>query len=158
MWHSIIQGKAHEILTWFHNIGKHRSDAENQSEAQMLIRGAVFLRDGVDAEGSTNNMAHPALVALITDFFYALSSLSIAFPEVFSCEVPKVAMCLVATTLHAALNEYTQTGTRQDCPFEYVGYSRVFTGFLDMQHQLDLVPKHASKTKALGIAWVTSGR
>ncbi|KAI6021328.1 hypothetical protein BKA83DRAFT_4493922 [Pisolithus microcarpus] len=138
-WHSIIKGKACEILTQFYNIGKHHSDMENQSEAQMLIRGAVFLGDGVDAEGSTNNMAHPALAALITYFFYAPLSLSIAFPE-----------------LCATLDEYTQTGTHQDRPFEYIGYSRVFTSFLDMQHQLDLVPKHASKMKALHIAWVTS--
>ncbi|KAI6036764.1 hypothetical protein PISMIDRAFT_97711, partial [Pisolithus microcarpus 441] len=133
------------------------SDTENQSEAQMLIRGAVFLRDGVDAEGSTNNMAHPALAALITDFFYALLSLSIAFPEVFSHEVPKVAVCLVATALCATLDKYTQTSTHQDPPFEYIGYSRVFASFLDMQHQLDSVPKHASKMKALHITWVTSG-
>ncbi|KAI6012840.1 hypothetical protein PISMIDRAFT_116456 [Pisolithus microcarpus 441] len=157
-WHSIIKGKTLEILTWFYNIGKHRSDTENQSEAQMLIRGAVFLRDSVDAEGSTNNMAHPALAALITDFFYAPLSLNIAFPEVFSCEVPKVAVCLVATALRAALDKYTQTGTCQDHPFEYIGYSRVFAGLLDMQHQLDLVLKHASKMKALHIAWATSGR
>ncbi|KAI6096001.1 hypothetical protein F5141DRAFT_1221206 [Pisolithus sp. B1] len=121
MWHSIIKGKAHKILTRFYNIGKHRSNVENQLEAQLLIKGAVFLRDGVDDKGSTNNMAHPALAALITDFLYAPSSLSIAFPE--------------------------------DRPFKYIGYSKVFASFLDMQHQIDSVPKHASKMKALHITW-----
>lgn len=44
-------------------------------------------------------MAHPALAALITNFFYSSSSLNSAFPEVFSREVPKVAVCLVATAV-----------------------------------------------------------
>lgn len=44
-------------------------------------------------------MAHPALMALVTEFFYAPSSLGSAFPEVFSREVPRVAVCLAATAV-----------------------------------------------------------
>ncbi|KAF8546499.1 hypothetical protein OG21DRAFT_1527787 [Imleria badia] len=55
--------------------------------------------------GSTNNMAAPALAALITSFFYTgPAALTIIFPEVFSRKVPKV-------TLHAAIDEYVATGT-----------------------------------------------
>ncbi|KAF9230678.1 hypothetical protein BU15DRAFT_83326 [Melanogaster broomeanus] len=153
MWHSTLKGKAHEVVTQLYNIGKHHTAAENQAEAETLIKGAVFLRDGVDDEGSTNNMAHPALATLVMEFFYGPASLGTVFPEVFSCEVPRVAVCLVATALRAALDEYIQTSTRQDRPFKYSGYSKVFTGLLDLQRQIDTHEKHAAKTKLLRVAW-----
>ncbi|KAI5994996.1 hypothetical protein EDD15DRAFT_2365894 [Pisolithus albus] len=132
--------------------------AENQSQSQALIKGTMFLRDGVDNEGSTNNMAHPALAALVSDFFYSSSSIGAVFPEVFSREVPRVAVCLAATALRAALDEYTQTRIRQDRPFEYGTYSNIFAGFLDMQHQIDQHPRHAAKTRELRVAWASAGR
>ena len=106
------------------------------------------------------------------DFFYAPSSLGSVFPEVFSCEVPRVAVCLAATAvcsflfhfysapsqLYAALDEYTQTGTRQDCQFEYDTYSKAFAGFLDMQHQIDQHLKHAVKTRESRVAWASADR
>ena len=46
-------------------------------------------------------MVHPALAALVIDFFYSLSSLNSVFPEVFSCEAPKVAVYLAATVVCA---------------------------------------------------------
>ncbi|KAI6006097.1 hypothetical protein EDD15DRAFT_2359232 [Pisolithus albus] len=157
-WRSTIKAKAREVLLRFYDVGAHCTEAENQSQSQALIKGAMFLRDGVDNEGSTNNMAHPALAALVTDFFYSSSSIGAVFPEVFSCEVPRVAMCLAATALQAALDEYTQTGIRQDCPFEYGTYSKIFVGFLDMQHQIDQHPRHAAKTQELRVAWASAGR
>ncbi|KAI6034658.1 hypothetical protein PISMIDRAFT_121880, partial [Pisolithus microcarpus 441] len=123
---------------------------ENQSQSQALIKGAMFLRDGVDNEGSTNNMAHPALVALVTDFFYSSSSIGTVFPEVFSHEVPDINSCSLEENktlfLHlgllCALDEYTQTGIWQDHPFEYGTYLKIFAGFLDMQHQINWHCKH----------------
>ncbi|KAI6012126.1 hypothetical protein BKA83DRAFT_4501089 [Pisolithus microcarpus] len=95
------------LMTWWSTI---KAKALNQSQSLALIKGAAFLRDVVDNEGSMNNMAHPALVTLVMDFFYMPSSVGSAFPEVFSREVPRVTMCLVATALRAALDKYTQTG------------------------------------------------
>ncbi|KAF9233084.1 hypothetical protein BU15DRAFT_66891 [Melanogaster broomeanus] len=135
MWHSTLKGKAHEVVTRLYNIGKHHTVAENQAEAETLIKGAVFLRDGIDDKGSTNNMAHPALATLIMEFFYGPASLGTVFPK-----------------LRTALDEYIQTGTRQDRPFEYSGYSKVFTGLLDLQWQIDAHEKHAVKTKLLWVA------
>ena len=47
-WRSTVKAKAREILPWFYNIGVHHTEADNQLEAQVLIKGAAFLRDGVD--------------------------------------------------------------------------------------------------------------
>ncbi|KIK79057.1 hypothetical protein PAXRUDRAFT_36519 [Paxillus rubicundulus Ve08.2h10] len=138
-------------MTW--HLTLKRKAPENQAEAEILIKGAVFLRDGIDNEGSTNNMAHPDLATLAMEFFYGPASLSTVFPEVFSCKVPRVAVCLVATALCAALDEYIQTGTQQDHPFKYSSYSKVFNGLLDLQQQIDTHEKHAAKMKLLQVAW-----
>ncbi|KAI6027297.1 hypothetical protein BKA83DRAFT_4123369 [Pisolithus microcarpus] len=157
-WRSTIKVKAHEVLPQFYNVGAHCTEVENQLQSQALIKGAMFLRDGVDNEGSTNNMVHPALVALVMDFFYSSLLIGAVFPEVFSHEVPRVAICLAATALRAALDEYTQTRIRQDRPFEYGTYSKIFMGFLDMQHQIDQHPRHAVKMRELQVAWASAGR
>ena len=48
-----------------------------------------------------NNMAAPAIGALITSFFYnGPSSLVAAFPNVFAGKVPQVTVCLAATVVH----------------------------------------------------------
>ena len=57
-----------------------------------------------------------------------------------------------------AIDEYNVTGMRQDRNFEYASYSKVFNGFINMQHIIDANAKHAAKTKALQVAWVTSAR
>jgi hypothetical protein len=45
-------------------------------------------------------MAAPALAALVVSFFYTgPSAVGVIFPEVFSREVPEVAVCLAATTV-----------------------------------------------------------
>ena len=42
--------------------------------------------------------------------------------------------------------------------FKYAGYSKIFNGFIDMQQIIDSNTKHAAKTKAVQVAWVTSAR
>ena len=52
------------------------------------------------AQGHTNNLAHPALSGLVIDFFYTgTSSMGQLFPEVFSDEVPRVAVAISATAV-----------------------------------------------------------
>ena len=51
--------------------------------------------------------------------------------------------------LRAALDEYTQTGARQDRQFKYGTYLKVFASFLDMQRQINQNLKHAVKTLEL---------
>ena len=48
MWRSTVKAKAREVLTRFYDIGVHRTEVENQSQAQALIKGAAFLRNGID--------------------------------------------------------------------------------------------------------------
>ncbi|KIK19391.1 hypothetical protein PISMIDRAFT_47283, partial [Pisolithus microcarpus 441] len=59
-----------------------------------------FLKDGMDEEGHTNNLAHPVLSALIIKFFYTGTNAMVnVFLEVFQNEVPCPAVALAATTV-----------------------------------------------------------
>ncbi|KIM56169.1 hypothetical protein SCLCIDRAFT_133150 [Scleroderma citrinum Foug A] len=159
MWCSTLKLKARDIVPCFYKLGNQFSSDENLAITQDLIRGSLFVWDGVDEEGSTNNFAAPALAAMVIEFFYtAPLALGPIFPEIFGCEAPKVAICLAATALRAVIDEYNVTRTQQDFNFEYAGYSKVFNGFINMQHIIDANAKHAAKTKALQVAWATSTR
>ncbi|KAG9317726.1 hypothetical protein JVU11DRAFT_1943 [Chiua virens] len=155
MWHSTLKNKAREIVPRFYSLGEDHPAAENKAQAQALVRGSTFTFNGVDEEGSTNNMAAPMLSALILSFFYnGSSSLAVAFPDVFAGEVPQVTVCLAVTA--AAINKYTSTGTREDRKFEYQGYSKIFAHFYTMQLTINENPKHTAKTRALRIKWANS--
>ena len=55
-------------------------------------------------QGTTKNMASPALAGLVVDFFYTRpSGLANLFPEVFEREVPKSIVCLAATAVSTHL-------------------------------------------------------
>ena len=55
-------------------------------------------------QGHTNNLVHPALSGLIIDFFYSgTSSVGQLFPEVFTAEVPRIAVAVSATAVFLVL-------------------------------------------------------
>ena len=55
--------------------------------------------------------------------------------------------------LWVALDKYTQNGTQQDCQFKFVTYLKTFTSYMNMQCQINQVPKHATKTRELWVTW-----
>ncbi|KAI6023054.1 hypothetical protein BKA83DRAFT_4627261 [Pisolithus microcarpus] len=133
-WRLTLKAKAREYVVQHYLLGSNRPAEENLANAQELIRGAKFVRDGVE-DGTTRNMASPALAGLVVDFFYAtLSALGNLFPEVFVQEVPKPVICLVATADHQ---------------FESSTYSKVFVQLMAMQTKIDGNRKHAAMTRAL---------
>ncbi|KAF8548998.1 hypothetical protein OG21DRAFT_1488885 [Imleria badia] len=156
-WHSTLKSKAQEPVPHFYALGDEILPLDNKTQAQVLICGSVFTLDGVDEEGSTNNMAAPALSALISLFFYnGPSSLAAIFPDVFSGEVPQVTVCLAVTVLRAAIDEYPSTGIREDRKFEYQGYSKIYAQFYLMQCTINENPRHCAKTQELRVLWATS--
>ncbi|KAI6014891.1 hypothetical protein BKA83DRAFT_4129617 [Pisolithus microcarpus] len=148
-WRSTLKAKAREYVVQHYLLGGNRPAEENLANAQELIQGAKFVRDGVE-DGTTRNMASPALAGLVVDFFYATpSALGNLFPEVFAWEVPKPVVCLAATALRAAIDEYAITGIRQDRQFKSSTYSKVFVQLMAMQTKIDGNHKHAAMTRAL---------
>ncbi|KIK22800.1 hypothetical protein PISMIDRAFT_11368 [Pisolithus microcarpus 441] len=150
-WRSTLKAKACEYVVWHYLLGGNRLAEENLANAQELIWGVKFVRDGVE-DGTTRNMASPALAGLVIDFFYAtLSALGNLFLEVFAREVPKPVVCLAATALRAAIDEYAIMGIRQDHQFESSTYSKVFMQLMAMQTKIDGNRKHAAMTRALRV-------
>lgn len=49
-WRSTIKAKAREVLPRFYDIGGDHTEEENQLQSRTLIKGAAFLRGGVDDE------------------------------------------------------------------------------------------------------------
>ncbi|KAF8838880.1 hypothetical protein BDN67DRAFT_982217 [Paxillus ammoniavirescens] len=119
----------------------------NAGIAKDLLSGGVFLKDGVDNKGHTNNLAHPALSSLIIGFFYTSpSSVRNLFPEVFKNEVPTT-IALAATTLKIALDEIT--ARRKDVNFRRDVYSKVYLTMICLMGKCNTSEVHSAKTKAL---------
>ena len=115
-WQSTLKAKAHEYVTHHYLLGSQLSAEQNLHNAQELVCGTMFVRDGVNEDvcpylfishdteyilqGTTWNMASPALAGLVIDFFYTgPSALGNLFPEVFAWEVPMAIVCLAATAV-----------------------------------------------------------
>ncbi|KAI5997056.1 hypothetical protein EDD15DRAFT_2194735 [Pisolithus albus] len=176
-WCSALRKKARIYVTQ-----RYKWDPENHREVNSSIakdllgdRG-VFLRDGIDENGYTNNLAHPALAGLIIDFFYTSSSSSLGklFPEVFSAEVPRVAVAIAATAvtlpwiststtarllfskLKVILDE--MVSSQSEVNFRVSTYTPVYLEILGLMKKCDTSVIHAEKTKSLRINWATLGR
>ncbi|KAI6000636.1 hypothetical protein EDD15DRAFT_2362122 [Pisolithus albus] len=161
-WRSALRKKARIYVTQ-----RYKWDPENRREVNSSIakdllgdRG-VFLRDGIDentnCQGYTNNLAHPALAGLIIDFFYTSSSSSLGklFPEVFSAEVPRVAVAIAATALKVILDE--MVSSQSEVNFRVSTYTPVYLEILGLMKKCDTSVIHAEKTKSLRINWATLG-
>ncbi|KAI6028250.1 hypothetical protein EDC04DRAFT_2899001 [Pisolithus marmoratus] len=150
-WHLALRKKAHTYVTQCY-----KWDPENCHEVNLGIvkdllgdRGA-FLRDGIDENGYTNNLTHPALAGLIVDFFYTSSSLSLGklFPEVFSAEVPRVAVAIAATVLKVILGK--MVSSQNEVNFRVGTYTLVYLEILGlMKKKCDTSMIHAKKMKSL---------
>ncbi|KAI6124967.1 hypothetical protein EV401DRAFT_2068549 [Pisolithus croceorrhizus] len=137
-------------------------DPENHCEQNIEIarhllgNGSLFLKNGVDDEGHANNLAHLALAGLIVDFFYSGSTLvGQLFPEVFSLEVPRVAVAIAATALKVILDKIV-SGVGE-VNFRVTTYSPIYVEILRLMSKCDTSPIHQAKTQTLCIRWAQLG-
>ncbi|KIJ11772.1 hypothetical protein PAXINDRAFT_157171 [Paxillus involutus ATCC 200175] len=137
------------------DLGNWRLALKKRARGLLGARG-VFLKNGVDDEGHTNNLVHPALSGLIVDFFYTgATSIGKLFPEVFESEVPRVAVAMAATVLKVALDEIV--GGQGEVNFRVGVYSPVYLEILGLVAKCDTSDIHAAKTKALWVQWARTG-
>ncbi|KAI6004674.1 hypothetical protein EDD15DRAFT_2359402 [Pisolithus albus] len=156
-WRSGLRKKARSFVAQ-----RYQWDPENRREQnieiarRLLGNGGLFLKNGVDDEGHANNLAHPALAGLIIDFFYSGStSVGQLFPEVFSPEVPRVAVAIAATALKVVLDEIV-SGVGE-VNFRVATYSPVYVEILGLMSKCDTSPIHQAKTRTLRIRWAELG-
>ncbi|KAI6039270.1 hypothetical protein EDC04DRAFT_2603373 [Pisolithus marmoratus] len=148
-WHLALRKKAHTYVT--------------QCYKTFLETSGAFLRDGIDentdCQGYTNNLTHPALAGLIVDFFYTSSSLSLGklFPEVFSAEVPRVAVAIAATVV-----TFPQIPTSTTTCLLFSKLKVILNKMVSLQIEVnfrkcDTSVIHAEKMKSLQIHWASLG-
>lgn len=49
-WCSTLKAKVHELVPCFYTLGEYQSPETNKANANVLIQGSAFMRDGVDDE------------------------------------------------------------------------------------------------------------
>ena len=49
-WRSTLKSKAREHIVRYYDLGGHQSPEETLADAQALVHGSAFLRDGVAAD------------------------------------------------------------------------------------------------------------
>ncbi|KIK19829.1 hypothetical protein PISMIDRAFT_106874, partial [Pisolithus microcarpus 441] len=126
----------------------HSSLRKKACTYDLLGDCGVFLRDGVDEYGHTNNLAHPALTGLIINFFYmGSSSLRQLFLEVFRTEVLRVTVAFVAMALKVVLDEVASSQGRVS--FRVGTYMLVYLEILGLMKKCDTSVTHTEKTRSL---------
>ncbi|KAF8546899.1 hypothetical protein OG21DRAFT_1527533 [Imleria badia] len=149
-------------LLW-EDLGNWRSwDPENWRERNIEIAkgllgsGGLFMRDGYDNKGHINNLAHPALLGLIINFFYTSpASVGKLFPEVFSTEVLRVTVAIAAMVLKVVLDEVA--AGQGEVNFRVNTYLPVYSEILSLMNKCDTNDIHCAKTKVLRKRWAGLG-
>ncbi|KAI6113487.1 hypothetical protein EDD16DRAFT_1521294 [Pisolithus croceorrhizus] len=155
-WHSSLKKKAHFFVHDHYEWDPQNHHNVNASIARRLLEHGDFLKDGIDEEGHTNNLAHPTLSGLIIEFFYmGTNAMANIFPEVFQLEVPCPAVALAATAIKVALDEVVTEG--KEVTFKHDVYANVYTDILGLMAKCDTAPVHHAKTKACHMQWVKIG-
>ncbi|KAI6023095.1 hypothetical protein BKA83DRAFT_4125777 [Pisolithus microcarpus] len=145
-WHSGLRKKAHSFVAQCYQWDPENHCEQNIKIARHLLgNGSLFLKNGADDEGHANNLGHPVLTGLIIDFFYSGStSVGQLFPEVFSLEVPRVAVAIATTTLKVVLDEIV-SGIGE-VNFRVTTYSPVYVKIFGLMSKCDTSPIHQAKT------------
>ncbi|KAG9311837.1 hypothetical protein JVU11DRAFT_8086 [Chiua virens] len=132
-----------------------------QNTASRLLTDSLFLRDGVDELGKTNNFAHPALKELVIKFFY-MGSYQIAdkCPNQFHKSVPLISVVLAGTALNCVLDGFTKNGasTLKMIPqFSGKEYQSTFQAMVKMLNEVLHYPYHGQKLCKQLNQWAQEG-
>ncbi|KAI5983249.1 hypothetical protein EDD15DRAFT_2376648 [Pisolithus albus] len=148
-WHSALKKKARFFVQDRYEWDPQNCRDVNAGIARKLLERGDFLKDSVDEEGHTNNLAHPALSSLIIEFFYTGSNaMANIFPEVFQLESQ--------TQIKVALDEVVAEG--KEVAFKCDVYADVYADILGLMAKCDTAAVHRSKTKACRVQWAKIGR
>ncbi|KAI6030144.1 hypothetical protein EDC04DRAFT_2898662 [Pisolithus marmoratus] len=155
-WHSSLKKKAHFFVCDHYKWDPQNCCNVNAGITRKLLECGDFLKDGVDEEGHTNNLAHPALSGLIIEFFYTgTKAMANIFPEVFQLEVPCPAVAPAVTVIKVALDEVVAKG--KEVTFKCDVYADVYADILSLMAKCDMAPVHHAKMKACRMQWVKIG-
>ncbi|KJA12907.1 hypothetical protein HYPSUDRAFT_210008 [Hypholoma sublateritium FD-334 SS-4] len=121
---------------------------------------AVFVRSRtLDENGKTQNVAHPAIKALIHKFFYSgTDCLAKLFPDDFAEAVPDHVIALTITCIHNCLEEYAQDGTGNAVVnWEGCSHRKVMASYIKLIKDLKQAEYHGVRYEERRVEWAEGG-
>ncbi|KAI6008516.1 hypothetical protein EDC04DRAFT_2610919 [Pisolithus marmoratus] len=133
--HSGLRKKAHLFIAQCYQWDPENDCEQNIKIARHLLGSChLFLKNGVDDEGHTNNFTHPVFMGVI-----GYTSVGQLFPEVFSLEFQELLWLLL-----------------QQLQF-LTTYSPVHVKILGLMSKCNTSPIHKAKTQTTCIQWAQLG-
>ncbi|KAG2133727.1 hypothetical protein DEU56DRAFT_950499 [Suillus clintonianus] len=130
-----------------------------QECAATLLEGSLFLRNGVDSLGKTQNVAHPALREATISFFYTGSyRVARRRPDIFREQLPLECLALVCTAFNCVLDGLVKNGNGKTYPnFSSKEYKAIYTKMVKLLNDIKEHPYHGPKLAKQLRLWSASG-
>ncbi|KAG1847694.1 hypothetical protein DFJ58DRAFT_730105 [Suillus subalutaceus] len=130
-----------------------------EEAATELLKDAIFLRNGVDENGKTENASHPVLREASISFFYTGSyRVARRRPEVFQKSLLLECLALVCTAVNCVLDGFAKNGSGKSFPkFTAKEYSSLYTAMLTNLESIMRDPYHGPKLARQLRSWAAAG-
>ncbi|KAG1887799.1 hypothetical protein F4604DRAFT_1674959 [Suillus subluteus] len=127
--------------------------------AKDLLKGSSFLRFGIDQNGKTRNLAHPALRDTCIAFFYTGPyRIMQRQPEKFRTQLPISCLALVATVFHCVFDGLKKNGNSKCYPnFSSKEYSPVYCKMIQIIKDTLKDEYHSPRLLAQLREWAEAG-
>ncbi|KAG0698027.1 hypothetical protein DFH29DRAFT_1082051 [Suillus ampliporus] len=130
-----------------------------QNAATVLLEDSLFLRNGMDDLGKTNNAAHPALREAAISFLYT-GSYRVAHrrPEIFKKKIPLNSLALICTAYHCVLDGLSKNGNGKLFPkFSAKEYGSIYNSIIILLDEVNGDPYHGPKLRRQLRHWAAEG-
>ncbi|KZP14223.1 hypothetical protein FIBSPDRAFT_114332 [Athelia psychrophila] len=115
------------------------------------------MHNGKDSNDQTNNLTHPAVAELCTNFYYGASSrIGHEYKELFGSEVPPLAVALAIVVIKCCLDEWA-TGTHTSKSFQADSYRIQYGDVVDSINTVATSTIHCAKFRAARREWASNG-
>ncbi|KAG2134542.1 hypothetical protein DEU56DRAFT_756968 [Suillus clintonianus] len=125
-----------------------------QERAATLLKKSLFLRNGVDSLGKTQNVAHPALHEATISFFYTGSyRVARRRPDIFREQLPLECLAL----FNCVLDGLVKNGNGKTYPnFSSTEYKAIYTKMVKLLNDIKEHPYHGPKLAKQLRLWAES--
>ncbi|KAG2109534.1 hypothetical protein DEU56DRAFT_920304 [Suillus clintonianus] len=130
-----------------------------QNAATVLLEDSLFLRNGMDDLGKTNNAAHPTLREAAISFLYT-GSYRVAHrrPEIFKKAIPLNSLALICTAYHCVLDGLSKNGNGKLFPkFSAKEYGSIYNSIIVLLDEVNRDPYHGPKLRRQLRHWAAEG-
>ncbi|KAJ3997242.1 hypothetical protein F5050DRAFT_1894417 [Lentinula boryana] len=130
------------------------------AKVQRLLENDDFLKDGKDAQGHTNTIAHPSLrTVILQHYFNPQSGIAHIFPDRFTT-VPYPTLAFVMAVIANCIQEYDQGPRRRDIELSAAVYVETYAcmlGLIEGVSQYAPDPYHSLKLRSNLEVWAQAG-